>query len=97
MCVWLSLSISLDPSCFLPRPRSPSTPPKVYKILPVNVMGMIYGLVMCFFGGFFHVTIAAIEVSQPAQWQVYRGSAFGNSIDDSVKRAWGGIGGIDNG
>ncbi|CAN0398138.1 unnamed protein product, partial [Ectocarpus sp. 8 AP-2014] len=34
---------------------------KVYKILPVNVLGMIYGLVMCFFGGFFHVTIAAIE------------------------------------
>eukprot|EP00903_Cladosiphon_okamuranus_P019645 g18062.t1 len=34
---------------------------KLYKILPVNVMGMIYGLIMCFFGGFFHVTIAAIE------------------------------------
>ncbi|CAN0489810.1 unnamed protein product, partial [Laminaria digitata] len=34
----------------------------VYHILPVNVLGMIYGLCMCFFGGFFHVTIAAIEV-----------------------------------
>ncbi|CAM9879672.1 unnamed protein product [Scytosiphon promiscuus] len=34
---------------------------KGYKMLPVNVIGMIYGLVMCFFGGFFHVTIAAVE------------------------------------
>ncbi|CAM9753600.1 unnamed protein product [Ascophyllum nodosum] len=34
---------------------------KIYTILPVNVLGMVYGLAMCFFGGFFHVTIAAIE------------------------------------
>ncbi|CAM9901840.1 unnamed protein product [Sphacelaria rigidula] len=34
---------------------------KIYKNLPHNVIGMIYGFIMCFFGGFFHVTIAAIE------------------------------------
>lgn len=34
---------------------------KLYQILPKNVLGMIYGLIMCFFGGFFHVTIAAYE------------------------------------
>ncbi|CAM9297102.1 unnamed protein product [Discosporangium mesarthrocarpum] len=34
---------------------------KVYKLLPKNVLGMIWGLLLCFFGGFFQVTIAAIE------------------------------------
>jgi hypothetical protein len=33
----------------------------VYKRLPKNVIAMIYGLAICFFGGFFAVSIAAIE------------------------------------
>ena len=35
---------------------------QLYHTLPMDVLGMVYGLTMCFFGGFFHVTIAAIEV-----------------------------------
>ncbi|CAM9702484.1 unnamed protein product, partial [Ascophyllum nodosum] len=34
---------------------------QLYKILPVHVIGMVYGLTICFFGGFFHLTIAAVE------------------------------------
>ncbi|CAM9702415.1 unnamed protein product [Ascophyllum nodosum] len=34
---------------------------QLYKILPIHVIGMVYGLAICFFGGFFHITIAAIE------------------------------------
>lgn len=34
---------------------------KVYKMLPKNVIAVLSGLALCFFGGFFAVSIAAIE------------------------------------
>merc|ERR1712050_209391 len=36
----------------------------VYKMLPMNYFQMIYGLGLCFFGGTFFATLAAIEAAK---------------------------------
>ncbi len=33
----------------------------IYSILPINILKALYGLALCFFGGQFVVTTAAIE------------------------------------
>mmetsp|Transcript_97685 Transcript_97685/g.252609 ORF Transcript_97685/g.252609 Transcript_97685/m.252609 type:complete len:367 (-) Transcript_97685:72-1172(-) len=37
---------------------------KVYKMLPVNLINMIFGIGLCFFGGVYFTAIAAIEVAR---------------------------------
>merc|ERR550532_1550950 len=36
----------------------------VYKVLPMNVVYMIFGVALCFFGGTFFASIAAVEAAR---------------------------------
>ena len=45
---------------------------KVFKLLPMNAIKMVFGAALCFFGGTYYASIAAIEAFRIFGWETLR-------------------------